>query len=832
MKVMTLVLSLVAVIAAAASALAADGYHAYVLGLIGLTVIVTAGLSILMGLAGQISIGQIAFYALGAYAGAILTAAGVPFLISLLAAAALTGVVGALLVAPAMRVRGPYLAMVTIAFAFVVEHGLVEWRGLTGGANGLLVPPVQAFGVVLGAQEMALVIVLATALALAGFALLRPSGWGLAMRAVKGSETAAAAIGVNVLAVKTAAFAIAAAYAGFAGALFAPLSGFINPESFPLLSSIIFVLAVMAGGAGSVAGALIGGVVVVVLPEALASLEQYRLLFMGLLLLIVLWIAPRGVVGAVSGWRRRRPEPRASPPTFDLRRFRGGNLPPKALAVTDLAISFGGVRAVAGLSFRAAGGAVTSLIGPNGAGKTTALNLICGFYRPEAGQINLGGVEVAGEPQHRIARLGLARTFQTTQLFGQMSVLENIVIVIAMRRGGLGWPFRPVGTGFAADAAGLLRYVGYQGSLEVEADELPHVDRRLVEIARALALRPAVLTLDEPAAGLSPADTRRLGLLLRRIAAAGVTVLVVEHDMDLVMSASDRIVVMDAGAAIAEGSPTAIAADPRVRQAYLGVGGIVGLGRQAPWAGQRDAGLNVVALSAGYGAAAVIKELTFAVHTGEMVALLGANGAGKTTLMAVLSGLLQPTGGAVEFLGVSLTGRKAAEIAGSGLILVPEGRQVFPELSVMDNLRLGGFTRRGHGLQRDIAVQFARFPRLKERAEQRAGLLSGGEQQMLAIARGLMARPKLLLLDEPSLGLAPKLIEQLYSDLAALRDGGLTMILVDQMAAMALSVVDRALVLENGQVMRQGAAADLAADPDLILSYLGTAQGGSTDAAA
>jgi branched-chain amino acid transport system ATP-binding protein len=298
-------------------------------------------------------------------------------------------------------------------------------------------------------------------------------------------------------------------------------------------------------------------------------------------------------------------------------------------------------------------------------------------------------------------------------------------------------------------------------------------------------------------------------------------VILVEHDMDLVMGVSTHVIVLDAGAKIAEGTPAQVAADPAVLEAYLGARGQAERGRKRPAGVAQEPILTVRALSAGYGAAIVVRDADLKVAESELVAVLGANGAGKTTLMRALSGLLRPIQGEVRFLGERIDKLSGDRIARAGLILVPEGRQVFPELSVIDNLRLGAYARRSAEEAGMIEILLARFPALKARRHQRAGLLSGGEQQMLAIARGLMARPQVLMLDEPSLGLAPKLLENLYDLLAALRDDGTTILLVDQMAQLALSVADRAYVLQSGAFTHTGTAREVAQDPALVKAYLG-----------
>jgi len=362
----------------------------------------------------------------------------------------------------------------------------------------------------------------------------------------------------------------------------------------------------------------------------------------------------------------------------------------------------------------------------------------------------------------------------------------------------------------------------YSGSVRRLAGDLPHIDKRLLEIARALALRPGVLMLDEPAAGLNHADKLVLAKLLRRIADAGLAVVLIEHDMSLVMGISDRIVVLDAGKRLAHGRPEAIRNDPAVIDAYLGGAKCDARPRAPGWQPARDAILAAKRLTAGYGAASVVKGVELQLDSGELVAVLGANGAGKSTLMRALSGLLRPVDGSILFVGKEINQFAAHRIAGQGLVLVPEGRQVFPELPVIDNIRLGAYARTDFDPS-EVDALLARFPSIERRKRNRAGLLSGGEQQMLAIARGLIAKPRVLLLDEPSLGLAPALVNELFHVLAELRDQGMTILLVDQMAALALSVADRGYVMESGAIVHAGVASELRNDPALERAYLGQA---------
>ncbi len=814
-----------------AFAATANQYHLYLITLAALTVVVGVGLNVLIGLSGQVSLGHVGFYAIGAYGSAILTTTyGWNFWLAMPVVILLTGAIGVGLGLIALRVSGPYLAMVTIAFAFIVEFGAIEWKDLTGGANGLMnIPPIALAGWNWTQRALALTTVIVAALALIGYRRFAASGWGLALRAVRDAEVAASALGYNPLAARTLAFTVSAVLAGVAGSFFAPLTEFIAPSSFSFFQSILFVLVVMIGGAQRTYGPLIGAAIVIALPEWLSALAEYRVLFFGALLLVVLWIAPGGVAGLVA---KAFPQRRSAAVTAaananadgDGGGGGAGSLPPvrgAALVVRGLGITFGGLRAVDDVGFVAEPGRITSVIGPNGAGKTTAINLIGGFYKPESGSVTLGGVELAGQPVHAIARAGIARTYQTSQLFGSLSVQENLLAAMAGGR-----PGNPLAGAATADraavarAAALATFVGYAGDIEESASALSHVDRRVVEIARALAGSPTVLLLDEPGAGLARGDKLRLGALLQRIAGSGVAVVLIEHDMGLVMGISDHVVVLDAGRCIAQGTPEAVRSDPSVIKAYLGEGDFRPRPRADGWVAPTAVALSVDALAAGYGGAPVLRGVNLQVHAGELVAMLGANGAGKSTLMRALSGLLRPVGGKVLLLGREVSQFAAHQVAKAGLVLVPEGRQVFPELSVEDNIRLGAHTR-GDFQPAEVEAMLQRFPMIERRRGNRAGLLSGGEQQMLAIARGLMAKPQVLLLDEPSLGLAPAIINELFDVLASLRDEGMTVLLVDQMAALALAIADRAYVLDSGDIVAAGSPADIRGDAALERAYLG-----------
>ncbi|RWR03062.1 ABC transporter [[Pantoea] beijingensis] len=797
-----------------------DSYALLVMSLCALAVVVAVGLNILVGLSGQISFGHIAFYAIGAYLSAGLTISGMPLGFALCIAALVAGGLGALLAIPALRVTGPWLAMITIAFALVVRHILIEWRDVTGGSNGLMGIPMPDFDGLDPAIGLAVSCALLMVLALLFYARLHQSQWGLAMRAVKASEIAARSLGFNPTVSKTLAFALSAMLTSAAGALVAPLMMFINPDSFPFSQSILFVLAVVIGGSGTLLGPVLGALLIVVLPELLATFAEYRLLIFSLLLLCVLWLAPKGILGTLARWFSR-PESRLAPamPDRDCLEAHFGARQRTGLQVSDIGIRFGGVQAAKGVSFHVDPGTILGLIGPNGAGKTTVLNMISGFYQADGGAIRLQQ-DLRGQPAWKIARAGIARTYQTTQLFGELSVLENLLV--ALQQGKMGRPWQRASTEQQQLALSLLSLVGFRGSVNTPADDLPHVDRRLVEIARALALNPAVLLLDEPAAGLSREETDILTGLLRQLANFGLAIVLVEHDMPLVMSVCHRLQVLDAGKPLAYGEPGAIQRNPQVIAAYLGGTDYRAQPRRTARVNTHDPVLVLHELTLDYGAAPVVQQVSLTVYPGETVAILGANGAGKSSIMNCLAGLHPARSGSIYLNDRSIREADASQIAKMGLALVPEGRQVFGQLSVLDNLLLGSYSCQNvMDKQASIEEILVRFPRLRERLHQPAGLLSGGEQQMVAIGRGLMSQPKILLLDEPSLGLSPVMIGELYDALAGLRDDGVTLLLVDQMANLALEIADRAFVLESGKIVSQGDAKTLRAKGGLAEAYLG-----------
>ncbi len=510
------------------------------------------------------------------------------------------------------------------------------------------------------------------------------------------------------------------------------------------------------------------------------------------------------------------------------------------LELTGVSRAFGGVVAVANVSFTVAPGELCAVIGPNGAGKTTCFNLITGVHRPDRGRVALDGVPIHGRPPHAIARLGVARTFQTLQVFGAMSVLENVMIgVTGRRRLGLvaallgGPTTRRTEAEARGEAMRWLEAMGLADQAGRPARELAFGEQRRLELARALATAPRLLLLDEPASGLSGAEVADLVRRLRELRERGRSILLIEHNVTTVMEVADRVIVLHRGEKLTEGTPAEVQRDPRVLDAYLGEEtDRAPLERRTPVGS--DAVLRVEGLAVDRGGVTVLRGVDLAVREREVRAVIGPNGAGKSTLLGSLAGLLPARQGSARFRGEEVRGRGAERLSAQGLVLVPERRQVFAGLTVRENLLLGGYRRipwlarwqpRPRALEADLQSVLALFPRLAALQGLRAGALSGGEQQMLAVGRALMGRPRLLMLDEPSLGLAPKVVAEILAVLARLRDEGTAVLLVEQNARAALRVADTVAVLGRGTIEMEGNADELARDSRVGRAYLGAAAG-------
>jgi ABC-type branched-subunit amino acid transport system ATPase component/ABC-type branched-subunit amino acid transport system permease subunit len=560
------------VAAAAAVPLLFSRYWLYVVTLGVVYAVVAASLVVLTGWVGQVSLAQASFMGIGAY---VTVAAyhhwDVPFwagaILGVVATVPVTLIVGLV----ALRLSGFYLAAATVAFALAMQRFVFQFDWLTGGSSGFAAPRPSLPGLVLRGDRATYCLVVAVAGLLAlGAGWLRRSPLGRAFGAVRTSERAARSLGIGVTRTKLIAFATSGAIAALGGALYAAVVGRLSPVGFDIAPSVLFLAIALVGGIEYLTGALIGGLAYALTPELARSLDfsgNWVTFLLAGVLLVAVAVAPRGVAGMLH--RRtgvvdldadaEEPDPAA---LDELVERWGGRVVPPALALDGVTVRFGGVTALDAVSLDVPPGAVVGLIGPNGAGKTTCINVLTGFQAPSAGQVLADGAALRREPPERRAARGLARTFQTPLLFTGETVLGNLLVAAHGRNGDAA----------AGDEARLvLRALGLGRYADAPVANLPFGLQRMVEIGRALMTRPAVLLLDEPAAGLSSGETDRLGRIVAELPARlGLSVMLIEHDVELVMTVSDRVHVLDFGVHIAAGAPAAVRADPAVQRAYLG----------------------------------------------------------------------------------------------------------------------------------------------------------------------------------------------------------------------------------------------------------------------
>ncbi len=877
-----------------------SGFSLSVMTSAALFAIVSLGLGLLLGQAGQISLGQAAFFGIGAFTAALLShSLGVAPWIGVIAGTALATVVALVLGRPILKLKGYYLALATLGLGEIFVVIVRQHKHFFDGTIGIVALPdfsIGAWSFSSYRSQYYLVWFLVVVILLVTERALR-SRVGRALRALSSSETAAFTLGVRTASWKLRTFVISAAVTGLAGGFYAFVLGAVQYSNFTGQLSLIVMIMVLVGGVSSLLGAVIGAIIMSWLSYAFTGFATYQTALYALVLLLLLLFLPGGLVmGIESRYLEalRRPFSRLVGPLLERmpgvarRRVGAAGLDPAMVekgqspgAVTaaitrwkedatagsgrvasdtptdsedfmrldGITVQFGGVVAVNEVSLSIAEGSITALLGPNGAGKTTVFNVISSLQRPTLGHVFFHGQAIERMHPADVARLGLARTFQNLRLFANMTVLENVMV----------GRHRHEKAGFVTAALGLqkreeaesrkrslaaLAVVGLEHLADWPVTALPYGQQRLVEIARALATEPQLLLLDEPAAGMNATEKSHLVERIAAIRDAGVTVLLVEHDLTMVMGISDTVNVLNFGRLIASGAPAAVQADPAVIEAYLGVkhgneygtldSETVEAVREAHEA--RRAGgepvLDVRSVHTNYGSISAIRDISLRVFPGEIVAVLGSNGAGKTTLLRTISGLLRPREGTVFHEGADITRLRAQEIAARGVGQVPEGRHVFGPLSVIDNLKVGTCCRSDkNGMREDLEWVFEIFPRLADRRTQLAGTLSGGEQQMLAIGRGLMGRPKLLLLDEPSMGLAPMMVEAIFEALVKLNTSGLTMLVVEQNAKLLLSIADHAFVLQSGRIALSGTAAELACDDRVKALYLGHADAACVDSA-
>ena len=553
-------------------------YVLHVMVMVSLYAILASSFNLLIGYAGLFALSHAAFFGVGAYTTAILAATyGVPFPLPLIAGVLVTAGLGVLIALPALRIGGDYLVIVTLALQVIVTTVLLNWTSMTGGTDGIrAIPRIHLFGVALDSPGRFLpMAVFAAAVCYAIAWRLGASPFGRALKAMRENEAAVQSIGKNVVAMKLSVFAIAAALAWVAGALYAHYVTFVSAESFTVELTIYLLAMVIVGGTGNLAGSLVGAIVLAVLPELLKFIDmppdiadKIRQMMYGLLLIVMLRLRPQGLL----------PES-ASASHFDAPPER----PPVATAMQGAALEgkgltrrFGGIVALSDVDITIPPGRITGLIGPNGAGKTTAFNLLTGFLQPDEGEVSYRGNSLKGLKPHQIVRAGVARSFQDLKLFTGLSVLENVLVALPDQRGDsllqvyfLPWRVRRQERENLARAMAILEFVGLGERAGDPAADLSYAEEKLLVVARLLATGAEALLFDEPLSGLAPNALAKVLPTFRRLAESGRTLCIIEHNLDVIRELCSQVVFLDEGRKLAEGTPEQLMHDPELSRRYF-----------------------------------------------------------------------------------------------------------------------------------------------------------------------------------------------------------------------------------------------------------------------
>ena len=785
------------------------------------------GLNVLVGYTGLVSFGHGAWFGLGAYAAALSQlhwfSGGVivPTLFAIVFVALTSTLLGALI----LRRRGVYFSLLTLALSALLFAVAYRWTALTGGESGLGgVVRGRVLGLDLNSDWIYYWIVAAAGFAVC-FLLFRfhraPAGTVLV--AIRENEQRARFVGYPTNRYKLLGFAISATVVGFAGTLSVFNHRFASAEPLSVAFSGELLAMVVIGGMRSFLGPALGALFFILFREFLSIWTAHWLFYFGILFVGFIVFSPTGLVGVaqtlLSPFRSKVTEEAA----MAARRLVDEPLPPflrpadhangVVLEARGIAKSFGALKAVQGLDMRVRDRTLHALIGPNGAGKTTAFNLISGLYTPDQGDVRLAGRSIAGLAPESITAAGVGRSFQITNLFPALSVEENIRLAVQGRHGRRFDPWTSARSidDIESQTAAIVRYLGVAGIERAEAGALSYGGQRLLDMGLALATKPRVLLLDEPLAGLAAAERQRIGDIIKRIS-ADVPTLLVEHDIDRVFQIADAVTVMNDGGVLVDGTVEDARSSPQVQEIYIGSGASSLAAKPRRSAAEPGAVLEIDHVNTFYGQSHILVDVSFEVHQHETLALLGRNGAGKSTLLKTLIGIAPPASGSIKLDGQEMIGRSAAEIARLGIGYVPQGRALFAGMTVAQNLELGRLKRQtGRGVRWDVDRILDYFPRIRERLDTPADFLSGGEQQMVAVARALSGDVRVLLLDEPFEGLAPAIVEQLFESFDRLRHE-VSIILVDHHLDLALALSDRTVALERGRVIHSGPSKGLRDD--------------------
>jgi len=792
--------------------------------------IAAMGLNLCIGYTGLVSFGHGAWFGIGAYAAGLIQRNWfnndifLPLLLAAVVVALIATFVGFVI----LRRRGVYFSLLTLALSALTYTIAFRWTAVTGGEDGLGGLKRGSIGPFSLDNALNYYIVVSVLCLGVLYLLLRlvRSPFGHVLMAIRENQLRATFQGYPVERYKLGVFVISAVVTGFAGGLIGFQNYLVSAEAVSVPFSGELLAVVVIGGMRSMLGPAIGALFFILFRELFSIWTSNWLLWFGLVFVAFVLYSPGGLVGIWATLAKRWwPPPEESAAMSRRKIYEGLPLPafllPKALDgivldVRGVSKSFGGIRAVTDASLQVGAGEIHALIGPNGAGKTTLFNLVSGLYPTDGGTIRLNGREIQGVASEAICHQGLARSFQITNLFKGLSIYENLRLSLQAQNAGRFNLWRDIDhyKEIHAETAELIKFLGLEGIETIEGGELSYGGQRLVDLGIALGSKPQVLLLDEPLAGLAAAERERVSNLVKNIA-ANIPVLIVEHDIDRVLGFSRTVTVMNQGEVLMTGTPEAVRADRRVQEVYTGTGVPEVEHASSQRIGASTAPvLRFQRVNTFYGKSHILHDATLDVREGEIIALLGRNGAGKSTLLKTLAGLVPLSSGTVEYAGLDISRLPAPDIARAGIGYVPQGRGLFAGMTVRENLSLGRLARKAdgsNGVVWDEAQILEYFPRLRERMDVAADYLSGGEQQMVAVARAMSGNVKLLLLDEPFEGLAPAVILDLFKVFDRLRQH-ISIVIVEHNLDLVLALADRVFALERGAVFHEGPAQPLLTD--------------------
>ena len=787
------------------------------------------GFNLLLGYTGLVSFGHGIFFGVAAYAASIIQVRLMPgyFFTPMILSVLFTTLIGVGIGYLSLRLRGVYFSLLTLSFAAMTFYIIYRWTSFTGGEDGYggMDRPIL-FGLDLNNQLVFFCIVLVIFAAVAYVMLhIVNSPLGSVLKAIRENSQRASYLGYNVRKFRLISFTLSAFFVAIAGSLFPFLKYYIGAELVHVQHSGEILAMSIIGGSGYFLGPALGGLFFILFRELLSEYTASWQLLFGLMFIGFILFSPGGLMSigevllspflstrgkAAMSTRLKPAMTREVPECLHNTDVLPLDVP--IFECSNIGKSFGNFAAVHNVSIVVKDRSMRALIGPNGAGKTTLFNIMSGEYKSDCGEIYFAGKKLNNITPDSLSRQGIARSFQITNVFPNLTVTENIRLSVQSRY--------PHAMNFWSDILSfsdvneetgkLIEFLGLQGLEEITASDLSYGGQRLLEIGLAVATRPRILLLDEPLVGLADQERERIIGLIKSLAEF-IGVVMIEHDIDRVLEFSDSVTVMNQASTLISGTPNEVRADERVQAAYLGSGKkliTLQLENKNQVVPEKMV-LQVFGIDTFYGKSHILDNVSISVCQGEVVALLGRNGAGKSTALKSIMSIAPVTNGRIVLDGQEIQDLSPEQIACRGVGFVPQGRRLFANLTVEENLKLGALKRVGtDGVTWSMEHIYEQFPRIRDRLHSRADTLSGGEAQMVAIARALVGNVKIILMDEPFEGLSPVMCEELFDCINRLRSE-VSIIIIEHQLDLVLALANRVFVLDQGAVSHEGMARPL-----------------------